>query len=198
MKDDKTYAEAVAFHGHSCPGLALGFRTAIAAMNRLKAGRSKDEEIVAIVENDSCAVDAIQAVTGCTFGKGNLIFRDIGKRGYTFCNRKTGKGIRIVERYAPLESPKLRKLRKAVLGGTATEKQREEWLELRRQTIDDILHAPEKSVLSITRTAATPPAPARVFDSLSCSRCGEKVMEPRAIKTRSGVYCADCAQSPAK
>lgn len=194
----KTYEDVVEFHGHSCPGLALGFRTAVTAMKWLGANRSEDEEIVAIVENDSCAVDAIQVMTGCTFGKGNLLFRDIGKRGYTFCDRRTGKGIRIVERYAPLESPKIQELGKAVFGGTATEKQREEWQDLRQHTINGILAAPESSVLSIAETKAALPPQARVFDSLICSRCGEKVMEPRAVKTDSGVYCADCASQPVK
>jgi len=192
----KTYDDVVESHGHSCPGLALGFRTAVAAMKWLNAHRSEDEEIVAIVENDSCAVDAIQVMTGCTFGKGNLLFRDIGKRGYTFCNRLTGKGVRIVERYPPMESPNFQELRKLVLGGTATEKQREEWQDHRRHTIDDILGAPEDSVLSTAETHAAPPPQARVFDSLICNRCGEKVMEPRALKIDSGVYCADCAERP--
>jgi formylmethanofuran dehydrogenase subunit E len=194
----ETYEDAVEFHGHSCPGLALGFRAAAAAMKLLDANCSKDEEIVAIVENDSCAVDAIQVMTGCTFGKGNLIFRDIGKRGYTFCNRSTGKGVRIVERYAPLDSPKTQALRKAVFGGAATEKEQQEWQDLRRQIIENILSAPENSVLSMAETDAAPPPPARVFDSLTCSHCGEKVMEPRALKSDSGVYCADCASGPVK
>jgi hypothetical protein len=45
------------------------------------------------VENDSCAVDAVQVMTGCTFGKGNLIFRDYGKQAYTFMSRATGKAL---------------------------------------------------------------------------------------------------------
>lgn len=49
-------------------------------MEALGGGRDIDEEMVAIVENDSCAVDAIQVLTGCTLGKGNLIFRDYGKQ----------------------------------------------------------------------------------------------------------------------
>ena len=50
-----------------------------------------DEEIVAVVETEMCAVDAIQALTGCTFGKGNLIHRDWGKNAYTFFRRSDGK-----------------------------------------------------------------------------------------------------------
>lgn len=68
------YKNIVEFHGHECPGLAMGYRMASAAMNALNSIHSEDEEIVAIVENNACGVDALQCVTGCTFGKGNLIF----------------------------------------------------------------------------------------------------------------------------
>jgi formylmethanofuran dehydrogenase subunit E len=33
----KSYNEAVAFHGHACPGLALGYRAAEYAMDALRA-----------------------------------------------------------------------------------------------------------------------------------------------------------------
>ena len=64
-----TYDEIVRFHGHECPGLAIGYRMATAAMETLDSFRAEDEELVAIVENDACGVDALQCVTGCTFGK---------------------------------------------------------------------------------------------------------------------------------
>ena len=48
-----------------------------------------------IVENDSCSVDAIQVVTGCTMGKGNLIFKDYGKHVYTFINRDSWDVLRL-------------------------------------------------------------------------------------------------------
>ena len=85
-----TFEETVTFHGHACPGLALGYRVAVAAMSRLCAARAEDEDLVAIVENDACGVDAVQYVCGCTFGKGNLIFRDHGKHVTTVFNRTTG------------------------------------------------------------------------------------------------------------
>src|SRR5512146_997123 len=94
---DTDLRETVQFHGHLCPGLALGYRVAKAALRELKADRPHDEELVAIVENDSCSADAIQFVTGCTFGTGNLVFRDYGKHVYTLYNRKTGSGVRISE-----------------------------------------------------------------------------------------------------
>ena len=73
------------FHGHLCPGLAWGIRVSEAALAML-GPRSQDEELVAVVETDSCAVDAIQYLTGCTFGKGNLRYLDHGQNVFTFCN----------------------------------------------------------------------------------------------------------------
>jgi hypothetical protein len=59
--------QTVAFHGHWCPGLAIGIRAAEWALQEM--GRATDEEIVAVVETDMCGVDAIQFLIGCTFGK---------------------------------------------------------------------------------------------------------------------------------
>jgi formylmethanofuran dehydrogenase subunit E len=62
--------KVIEFHGHSCPGVAIGYQAARVALQRLQTMRAGDEELVAIVENDACGVDAIQVLTGCTFGKG--------------------------------------------------------------------------------------------------------------------------------
>ena len=91
------------FHGHSCPGLAIGIRLSELVMN--KFGRSMDEEIVAVVETDMCAVDAIQFLTGCTFGKGNLIHLDYGKSAFTFHSRQKEKSIRIVAKPNAITDP---------------------------------------------------------------------------------------------
>ena len=91
-----TYAEIVKFHGHECPGLAIGYRMASAGMKAIGSLRAEDEEIVSIVEKDACGVDALQCITGCTFGKGNLIFHDYGKHVYTIYSRSLRKGVRVV------------------------------------------------------------------------------------------------------
>jgi formylmethanofuran dehydrogenase subunit E len=45
----RSYLEAVQFHGHSCPGLAMGYRMTKAALDHFSHGRAEDEELVAIV-----------------------------------------------------------------------------------------------------------------------------------------------------
>ncbi|MDD2856161.1 MAG: formylmethanofuran dehydrogenase subunit E family protein, partial [Desulfuromonadaceae bacterium] len=89
------FSDIVKFHGHSCPGLAIGYRLSMAAMNGLGVVRSDDEELFAVVENDACGVDALQFVTGCTFGKGNLFFNDYGKQVYTLFSRVKQLGVRV-------------------------------------------------------------------------------------------------------
>jgi formylmethanofuran dehydrogenase subunit E len=60
----KTYDDVTDSHGHSFPGLAPGYRMSLRPLGEVKA-RSVDEEIVAVMENNSCAVDAVQVMTGC-------------------------------------------------------------------------------------------------------------------------------------
>ena len=64
--DKAMWEKAVAFHGHECPGLALGVR--LCEFVRLRLGRTSahDEELVCIAETDACPGDAIQALLGCT------------------------------------------------------------------------------------------------------------------------------------
>src|SRR5690242_598825 len=100
MKKDFPFdlQKAIEFHGHFCPGLATGYRVARTALEKLGVHRSDDEELLAIVETDNCALDAIQSVLGCTIGKGNLIYKDFGKKVYTVASRKLNKAVRIVVR----------------------------------------------------------------------------------------------------
>ncbi len=96
MRNLADWDEVTKFHGHSCIGLGMGYRVAEAALKELQSDRDIDEEIVAVVENDNCSVDAVQYITGCTMGKGNLIFYDHGKPVYTFIRRSDNKAARIV------------------------------------------------------------------------------------------------------
>lgn len=92
---DKTLIEkAVSFHGHYCGGLAIGLRLAEYVLKEF--GHSNDEELVLVVENNMCAVDALQAICGFTFGKGNLVFHDYGKLVFTVFRRSDGKAQRFL------------------------------------------------------------------------------------------------------
>jgi len=182
--------DAIQFHGHLCPGLALGYRVAKAALRELKADRPRDEELVAIVENDSCAADAIQFITGATFGKGNLIFRDYGKHVYTFYNRRTGQGIRISEDYRRFEGdqrfPELKKRQEA------GEEVSCEMQAYKMEKAAAILQADEKKIFAITPVTAPLPQEARIRGSVRCALCGEKFMESRGRVKNGTIVCIPC------
>jgi formylmethanofuran dehydrogenase subunit E len=86
--------QTIAFHGHSCPGLAIGIRAAEIALREMEGVGQSD--LVCVTETDMCGVDAIQFLTGCTYGKGNLIHRDYGKMAFSFYDRENGRGIRLL------------------------------------------------------------------------------------------------------
>ena len=96
VKDDNRgfWNKAVDFHGHECGGLTIGYKAALYAMELLHITFSKDEDIVCVSENDACGVDAIQAILGCSVGKGNLLFHMRGKQAFSFYNRKNGNSVR--------------------------------------------------------------------------------------------------------
>ena len=192
----KSYADAVAFHGHSCPGLALGYRAAQYAIDALKAGRSNDEELVCIVENDACGVDAIQVVAGCSAGKGNLIFRDLGKHAYTFIDRRYNRAIRLVQRPEPVVEridPHAAALRQKVMGGTPTNEEVKEFHDRQAAVIEKILAMPVEDLYLINEIKPEVPEKARIFRSVQCAECGEMVAEHRA-RVKDGKYvCIPCA-----
>jgi len=188
----KSFDDVVEFHGHACPGLALGYRVSCAAIRRM-GEKASDEEIVAVVENNSCAVDAVQAMTGCTFGKGNLIFRDYGKQVYTFFRRDSGYGIRIAVIWeAPGESKSVQKTWERYKQGDHTRKVLEVIQEQKQRKMELILNAKDRALYRIAEVEIKPPEEARIYPSLKCSICREKVMVPRARIKNGKIVCIPC------
>jgi len=167
MTDPAAIARAQQFHGHMCPGLAMGIRAAEIALEHI-GPHAGDEEVVAIVETDMCGVDGIQVLTGCTFGKGNLIHRDYGKNAYTFCRRSDGKAIRV--------------LTKAQGWGEGDRVARAE----------RILAAPIEDLYDVVEVSMAMPRMARFHASLACAECGEATMETRIRLFNGHQLCPPC------
>jgi formylmethanofuran dehydrogenase subunit E len=193
-----SFEEAADFHGHVCPGLAIGYRVAETALRLLEVERPHDEELVAIVENDTCAVDAIQVVTGCTFGKGNLVFNDYGKGVFSFFSRDKKKGIRIRYREFPSlpesEQARLKVLQEKIRSGdSVTENERREYSGLRRTLIRSILDCAAEDILDWRSLQGYPPPAARIRPSIVCEGCGEQVMETRIVDVSGRKLCIPCS-----
>lgn len=186
------FKHAARFHGHICPGLAIGCRMALAALKALDLDASPllnestdfsqkfspDEELVCVAETDACCVDGIQALLGCTLGKGNLLLKLRGKTAMSFYHRPSQKAVRILWRA---------NLRNA--NGEIPE---------RGEIINHFLEAPEDELLEIKTIPFAPPQRAIIARSLPCVKCGEKTAE-YALRFRDGrPYCLDCWPEPSR
>jgi len=166
----ETIKKTIEFHGHSCPGLTIGIRVSELAMEKLDIQNTTSP--VCVAETDMCGVDAIQFLTGCSFGKGNLIHKDYGKSAFTFYDRDAQKGFRAVfkDNFARDE-------------------------ENRNNRIKRILQADLKD-LFLTEDVDMPPVrPARILKSIQCDNCSEMTMESRIRLFDGKNFCIPCFQN---
>ena len=166
--DKDLWEKAVAFHGHECPGLAIGFKACEAAREKMRIGTSDDEQIVCVTENDACGVDAVQALLSCTLGKGNLIYRGTGKQAFSFFDRTNGK-----------------KLRVCLISGKNSDMDRIQWKEF-------LLSSPVDEIFSFSEPTFDLPERARIFTTMVCQICGEGSPEHKMHLQEGKTVCADC------
>ncbi len=183
---------AIQFHGHICPGLLMGIRAAEFAMDKLEINRAEDEELLAVVETNSCGVDAIQAILGCTLGKGNLMVKDYGKAVYTIANRGTNKALRIAQKYEALNTPVMDRFRAYKEQTNLTETQKNEMEQLLGEVFEYIMTRPFEELFKWTDVEFDFPPKAQIKPTLQCSVCGEGVMETRASLVENNIICPSC------
>lgn len=189
------FEACVGFHGHACPGLATGYRAATAAMSELRVKRPYDEELVCIAETDACGLDAIQMVTGCTAGKGNLVIRDYGKHVFTFISRESGRAIRVRVREADIPGRSaMDELRKRVFSGTATPGEQSRFQALVRAATERVLTVPQDEIVEVREVLVEPPGTARIYASIDCARCGEPVADAKTRILGGSRVCIPCAE----
>ena len=166
----KTWKDCVAFHGHECGGLTIGYKASLYAIKLLNLEFSGDEEVVCITENDACGVDGIQALLGCSVGKGNLLFHMRGKQAFTFFNRKSGKSVRLVLKPKPEGMTK------------------EESFAYYQACLPEEMFEVKKATLTL-------PEAARLFDSYTCDCCGEVTGANWIRLVGDKKLCLDCYES---
>ena len=162
----KTWQDCVAFHGHECGGLTIGYKASLYAIELLKLDFSADEQVVCISENDACGVDAVQVMLGCSIGKGNLLFHMRGKQAFSFYNRKTGTSVRLVLKPRP--------------EGMTKAESFAYYQACKPDVKDATIQLPEK---------------ARLFDSYVCDCCGETTGANWIRLAGDKKLCLDCYES---
>jgi len=169
MEAKELMEKAVRFHGHICPGLAIGVLAAKYALEH-EFEHSPNEEIVAVVENDNCSIDALQAILGTTYGKGNLIHHDYGKMNYYFYNRRTEKAVRLALKKSEFSNKMLSKDEKVQL----------------------LLNSKPEDIFNIYDIEYNPPGLAQIEESVPCEICGELTMSSRLMTYNDSEMCISC------
>ena len=177
---DELLAEAVAFHGHLCPGQILGIRMTIAGCRVLGIDRPRTagKRLVIIVEIDRCATDAIQVLTGVSLGKRNLRHMDYGKMAGTFVDVARNRAVRVVAR-------------------DDARRHAGEWApdepDLRRAQIIAYRVMPEATLLRFEEVLLRPGWLDRRRVRVFCDACGEGVNYQRELVLRGRTLCQPCA-----
>ena len=193
VTNQSDYQECVRFHGHTCTGLTIGYLAAKLALEQLEVERAIDEELIAIVENDACCCDAVQVLTGCTFGKGNFFFKDHGKMAFSFANRSTGKSIRLVLKPEVLDAPEQeQELLDLINSGLASTQEIQQYEEMSENRLKALFAGGPENFFDIYERDDELPAHATMARSIACARCGEMVMETKLVDHGGRKVCRAC------
>ncbi|HVM02437.1 MAG TPA: FmdE family protein [Acidimicrobiales bacterium] len=190
--DQAAIDRAVAYHGSLCPGLAVGIQAARLAL--AEVGRADEQnKVVAVAETDICAIDAIQAIVGTTVGNRNLIVQDWGKNAFTFFRLTDGKAVRVTGR--PAWAAEYQALRAKVQAGLATAEEVERFKASNQAEVERILSLPPEELYEVQAISAAPPRTSQVDTWITCTGCGETVMESRTRLRRGQAFCVPCFEA---
>ncbi len=151
MDDKVILMDALKFHGHKCWASVAGVRVGLAALRTLGVKRSGGTQLFGIVEigedhGGMCFGDGVQYATGCTFGKGNINKKPLGKLAFTLIDKATNRSVRVS--YKPTlqkqigESAFMRKRGMGIMPDDIPLEEQEELVNL-------VWDAPESDVLTI-------------------------------------------------
>lgn len=193
------FKKCVDFHGHICPGLAMGYRAAEAGLSWLNENRAGDEEIVAIAETDACGTDAVQVLTGCTFGKGNFIYKDHGKTAFIFLSRRSGEGVRFALKPDAVDlGERHRELMQKIREDSAEDHERKAFQELHLDKCREILDKPLQDLFNIQEVKVSLPPKAKIEPAKVCDVCKEAAMGSKMAEIGGKLICRGCQESESK
>jgi formylmethanofuran dehydrogenase subunit E len=171
-----------AFHGELCAGATLGTRMSILGLKAIgiEDPQGKDrKDIIVFAETDRCVTDAIVATTGCHPGRRSLKIFDYGKMAATFVNLRTGKAVRVSSKNREGD----KKVTREEIEASPHPK------EYAMMPVEDLFNVVEVSVK--LRPEDLPGVPLQI---VTCSSCGERIMDKREVYRKGRILCKPCAE----
>jgi formylmethanofuran dehydrogenase subunit E len=174
--------EAKTFHGDFCAGIAIGTRMSILGLKAIGIDdpKGKDKkDIIIFAETDRCVTDAILATTGCHPGKRTMKIFDYGKMAATFVNLKTGKAVRVNVKNKDGERK---------ITGEEIEKSSDP---------NAYVMIPQEDLFNIVEVSVDlkpEDMPGKPLQIVTCSSCGERIMDKREVYRDGSILCKPCAE----
>lgn len=187
-------------HGHKCPAMPLGLKTAEVAMDALGfTQKSKAGELFALVELGDhhcagCFGDGVQMMAGTTFGKGNIRKTYKGKFGLILIDRKNKRAAHVVAKgktLLDLIESDFMNVRKS---GVAP--QNVKW-DIAKKAIENVLHTPKNEFKVNIIENVTVKTPKSLYNKFLCDNCGDVVVAKYAVDNDEKHYCKDCVEDKA-
>jgi formylmethanofuran dehydrogenase subunit E len=174
--------QTAALHDHLCPRQVLGVRMGLYAAQRLGLNLPQtDKRLYTLVETDGCFADGVAVATGCWLGHRTMRLMDYGKVAATFVDTATGRAVRIwphsqARQQALCCVPNAANRWQAQLDAYQT------------MPTSELLCASEVN-LTLSMQAIISRPGLRV----TCSRCGEEILNERELRVNGEILCQSCA-----
>ncbi len=168
-------------HSHLCPRQVLGVRMGLAGAAALGlAVPQAGKRLLVIAETDGCFVDGLEVAAGVTVGHRTLRIEDYGKVAATFVDLMSGEALRL----APLRD--LRRLAQEYAPGET----RPYFAQLFAYQV-----MPDEEMFRAAPVILEPGLSqivGRPGVRVTCSLCGEEIINLREVRWQGQVYCRAC------
>jgi formylmethanofuran dehydrogenase subunit E len=175
-----------ALHPRLCPRQVLGVRMGLYAGTLLGVDLPReDKRMLALVETDGCFADGVSVATGCWLGRRTLRLLDYGKVAVTIVDVRTGRAMRT------WPDPRARS-RATVYAPEAPDRWHAQLAGYQLMPPEQLLRAEGVQLGPRLASILGAPAAARV----TCTQCGEEILNRRELATPHGPVCRGCAGTP--
>jgi len=186
--------KAIIFHGHTCVGLVLGTRMAIAGLQKLGFNDpSETRDLIVYTEIDRCLADAIQAITGCTIGKRKLKHVDYGKFAATFVDISKNRAVRIsVKEKARELAMKYGEEQGLIKRGKIVSRKRE--MAVMAEAYSKMPDADLLAIRGVSVSISKWDLPGLPERKVMCAMCGEMIFDGREKMEKGRTLCRPCVE----
>ncbi len=185
----------VDFHGHLCPEVAIGGKVCEFVQNLLGTNIIPPKGFSIFCENTTSALDAIQVLLGVTVGNQRLLVMDYGKHNYTLFSREENRGWKL--RMKPIRfvfETQFHALQEKILENRAELEDITQFQQILDARVKQILAFPVEELFSIEKTTAETAPPESACIYLTCSACGQQVLQNHTIIYGREILCLPCYQ----